>query len=67
MDLISDCDSLAWFWVSFSICEISLLDRVIFKLKHFFRKSGYDRLMFSGSKRPEIVNICLLFNTNWSE
>ena len=58
---------LAWFWVSFSICEISSLDRVIFKLKHFFSKSGYDRLMFSGSKRPEIVNICLLFNTNWSE
>ena len=57
-------DPLAWFWVSFSICEISSLDRVIFKLKHLFSKSGYDRLVFSGSKRPEIVNICLLFNTN---
>ena len=60
-------DPLAWFWVSFSICEISLLDRVISTLKRFVNKSGYDRLLFSGSKRSEIVNICLLFNTNWSE
>ena len=28
-------DPLAWFWVSFSICQISSLERVIFKLKHF--------------------------------
>jgi len=53
--------------VSFSLREISSLDRVISTLKHFVSKSGYDRLMFSGSKRSEIVNICLFFNTNWSE
>ena len=60
-------DPFACFWVSFSLREISSLDRVISTLKHFVSKSGYDRLMFSGSKRSEIVNICLFFNTNWSE
>ena len=60
-----NADPLAWFCVSFSICNISSLDKQISTLKHFFSKSVYDSFKFSSSKRSGIVGILLLCDTNY--
>ena len=60
-------DPLAWFWVSFSICEISPLDRVIFKLKHFLVSLDMTDSCSQGQKDLRLlIFVCFLTQTGQS-